>query len=181
MTAGAVGVKTLLAIATLIVCGATADAVAQETTTLDPELRTAYCIPVIQYTIKTSKAMLAPLKDLWAKYPADDPARINAEEGLQSMTDSIAKLESTLNRLQLYLGPRIPHLDPVALLGAQKRGIADTEDVQKAGSRCSKQCGVSSAPPDNKAQACLSSCSDGADKDLVNRVRACQSPTWLPF
>jgi hypothetical protein len=95
--------------------------------------------------------------------------------------DGIAKLESTLNRLQLYLLPRIAHRDPVALAAAQDRGEADVRQVQAVSDRCVKDCGASNPlePSDDKKRACLDSCKP--DTDLVTRVGACASPTWLPF
>jgi hypothetical protein len=80
-----------------------------------------------------------------------------------------------LNRLQSYLVPRMGTLDMTALVLAGHRGEADYAELKAMTDRCSLKCG---GPPDDKWSACTKSC---WDNDLIARVRACTTPTWLPF
>jgi hypothetical protein len=147
---------------------------AQDSLPTDAELRSAYCIPVLRWEINLARQADSQLGPDVSDSPPEQKARTLVREG-------IAKLESTLNRLQLYLLPRIMHRDPVALAAAQNRGEADVRQVQAVSDRCVKDCGASNPlePSDDKKRACLDSCKP--DMDLVTRVGACASPTWLPF
>jgi hypothetical protein len=74
------------------------------------------------------------------------------------------------------------NLDPFALALATQRGEADLQELRDMSHRCRNQCGISDqlggAGPDDKAKACVASCSN---KDLLARLKACAEPSWLPF
>lgn len=146
----------------------------QQAVPTDTELRSAYCMSVIKaevgvYQRGAAKADAAvknastPEQQQWA-------AKISAEAH-----EELTKLEAALDRLQLYLLPRLQARDPVALAAAMKRGDADFQGLMTMGERCPTKCG---GPQDDKWRACMNSC---LDKDLQARVRACDTPTWLPF
>jgi len=182
--------------ALLLACGTVRVAVAQDTVPTDAELRSAYCIPVLQSEIKMLSDAVASM-DRWRSQndqsfqqnpPSPDvqnQLRENQKQYLEStekVREGIARRKSTLNRLQAYLLPRLMHLDPMAIALATKRGDADVQGLHDMSHRCGSQCGISDQiggpDPDDKAKACFASCSD---KDLVARLKACSTPTWLPF
>jgi hypothetical protein len=126
----------------------------------DGELRSAYCIPVLKWQITQAKSIAAVA---------------NAADGPRN---DLPQLESALNRLQLYLLPRIAYRDPVSLMGAQKRGEADTQELESMTQRCSARCLGADKGNHEQQGACWNSC---ADSGLIDRMRACRNPSWLPF
>jgi hypothetical protein len=132
----------------------------------DAELRSAYCISVLQWEIANTSKMVAAL------------ANGKTAEGQHAYADSqrsVEKFQSALARLQSYLLPRMPHLDPMPLALAQKRGEADLQQLMNT-SQCLLDCKAKKG--DNSDVACSDSCTD---KPLVQRMRACAEPSWLPF
>ena len=94
-----------------------------------------------------------------------------------ALRKEIAQLESTLNRLQLYLLPRVTQRDPVAIIAAEKRAEADLQELRRATAECTTDC-AKSGHGDDPTNACAESC---VGSDLVARLRACKNPSWLPF
>jgi len=133
----------------------------------DGELRSAYCIPILRWEIAGVSKMVASL------------ANSQTPEAQHAYADSRTKLEkfqSALNRLQSYLAPRAAYLDPVSLALAQHRGEADLHRLEDI-AQCTTDC---EAKKDNKADvvACSEAC---IDRSLVDRMKACAEPSWLPF
>jgi hypothetical protein len=166
---GTIGIAALL-----LACGATQVAVSQDTVPSDAELRTAYCIPVLQFEIKMVNDAQASADNWFKRNPPSTPElQKQIAETSEQGREEIARLNSTLSRLQAYLLPRFMQRDPVALAMATKRAQADLQELQANANRCVKQCATA---PDNKA--CLESC---GDPDLTVRLKSCIAPTWLPF
>lgn len=149
----------------------------------DTELRAAYCVKVIQSDIKG-------FNDLRAWYPSvidsakkDEslPADLRQEtlamlEKQQAdLPQKIAEKESVLNRLQLFVLPRMQYLDASTLLAAISRADSDMEEWSRLTGTCLRECKSNKA---GMIEACLSKCSSG---DLEKRLTACRNPTWLPF
>jgi len=124
---------------------------AQEYAPNERELRSMYCIEVIRAEIDLQHHLISVSDDAanGATTPELRQQWINTSSEL---LQGLAKLESTLYRLQVYLLPRIQALDSSALASAIRQGDSDSE-------------------------ACSVSCSDSA---LLDRVTACKNPTWLP-
>ncbi|HYM46734.1 MAG TPA: hypothetical protein VES65_11325 [Solirubrobacteraceae bacterium] len=167
----------------IVLLGCTAQvAFAQDSVPSDAELRSAYCIPVLQWAVKGARDIADSIDGYWRQNP---PTSEFAQQVARTRADarkSVSDEESVLNRLQAYLLPRMERLDPVALTLAMKRGEADLREFESVSNQCTKQCGVTVDTPsrDEKSNACLETCRD-KDKALVERVRACNAPTWLPF
>jgi hypothetical protein len=188
---GTIGIGALL-----LACGTAHVAIAQGTAIpTDAELRSAYCIPVLRWQLKMFNDTQAALErsheqgDASFKQnpPSSDVQRQLADlekkylEAIGSVRGEISRMQSTLDRLRAYLLPRMMQLDGMAIALATTRGEADLRDFQAMTGRCGNQCGISDQPglgPNDKEKACFESC---ADKELAARLRACSSPTWLPF
>lgn len=141
-------------------------ALAQRAMPTDNELRTAYCIPVLQYAVQENDM-------LTQAYPEGQWKDMSAQ--------ATAGLNDKLKRLQGYLVPKISHLDLASLTVATERGKLDVNAAAQAQLSCFKQC-ESSKPAkgfDERYGNCLSGC-HGANP-VIARTRACQAVDWLPF
>jgi hypothetical protein len=141
------------------------------------ELRAAYCIPVLQNDITNLRKVLANVDAMLGRIDEAPPeARQHLTETLQeSKRDTpkqIEARESALNRLQLFILPRMQYLDASALLGAAARANADLQDSAAEVRRCTSECAA------NKDSSCIKTC---MGSDLQARLNACRNPTWLPF
>jgi len=135
----------------------------------DNELRTAYCIPVVKAQIEIENQAIAMAE---GQRQSPTPEAQNLVKEIPAMREDLAKRQTALDRLQLYLLPKMQALDPIALTAAMHRGDADVLELKASAQRCAAKC--TSAPDWN---ACISQC----NPDLSARVKACANPTWLPF
>jgi hypothetical protein len=145
------------------VCGA------QEfTQPTDGELRSAYCIPILQWQIdamsRANSSVIIPGND-------QTPEQQRAHGKLRR---ELEKVRSALDRLQSYLLPRMLNRDPMALALARKRGENDLQQLVKGADQCINECEAAKGEPAVCAESCI-------DKALVERMRACADPSWLPF
>lgn len=139
------------------------------------ELHSAYCVSLLKLQIQFFQNGLTQ-----AEASAKNPTTPSTP-GLQELTakartemrENLAKLGAARDRLQAYLLPKMMKLDSAALALAMKRGEADWQAFRVMGDRCGATCS-----PAKQSSACWSSCVDTA---LIDRIRACASPTWLPF
>src|SRR5207244_175721 len=113
-------------LATVIV----ATALAQDSLPTDAELRSAYCIPVLQWQIAWHQEMVSRAD----KAPAE--LREQASQLDPNGRETIEQLQSALNRLQSYLLPRIGHRDSSAMLLATSRGEKDLKALPLMMERC---------------------------------------------
>jgi len=128
----------------------------------DIDLHTAYCIPVVKAQILLTQQGLASAQS----------AQILSQQLAEEGQKSIAKLQAVLNRLQLSFALKLLSVDAIGLAVAAKRGEADYQDFSQMSNRCAVQDGV---PQDSQHyDACM-------DQDLIARMKACDTPTWLPF
>lgn len=166
-----------VAIFTLIPCWV---AIAQRLPT-DTELRASYCMPVvvndigfqrhaiqlIDETLKSEEVQSRILKD-----PALSRKLQNTQTEMQQyLVDS----QSALRRLQLYVLPRMAHLDPTPLRIATKRAEEDLDLIRRKGSVCIPQCITSI-----DTLKCASECAN-LGPDLSQRLESCRNLSWLPF
>jgi hypothetical protein len=167
------GVHALLGLSALYAL--TTVAVAQQKPPGNDELRSMYCVSVIQAEIGLQQHMIAA---------ADEAASnaSNAEERQRWNTTSaelrtrLEKLAGVLSRLQAYMLPRIGALDAFALRAAIRQGDEEFELSRTMADRCAVACGPERVP-DAERQACSAGCTDSA---LLSRVSECDNPTWLP-
>ena len=155
-------------------------AAAEDRTPTDAELKTAYCIPLLQWEVEIARVATDTDDDHWRHSPPSPELRDQVARKSADLHRRRAAMESTLGRLQAFLGQRIKSLDRSALAAAGSRGKADLDELQAQQPRCRGQCGPESsdAAADENATACLESC---ADQQLAARLKACNAPSWLPF
>lgn len=174
--------STLLASALMI---SAAPALAQRPLPTDIELRAAYCIPVIQSDLKSLTDSRAQVQDTIARIgeiPPDMRQQLlqTLREFQDSLPKAISERNSVLNRLQLFLVPRVQYLDASALMGAASRANSDMQEWSSMTARCLRECARPSTDQAAATQTadCFNQCSAG---ELNNRIAACRNPTWLPF
>jgi hypothetical protein len=149
----------------------------------DADLKTAYCITVTQSVITNAQEVLRQasphVNDL------DPGIRQVAASTIANANESITLANDRLNRLQLYLMPRLQYLDTLALLAAMKRGETDSTKMYEMSSqlmnRCASECtgpNVIGEAQDNSIK-CATDCV--VKDEVVARVRSCLSITWIPF
>ena len=126
------------------------------------DLRAAYCLLVLQDVIGQFQSLEKDIEDA-----ADKAA--NAA--------MLSSSRANLRRLQLYLVPRMEHLDLIGLAVAKKRGQEDVVKVSQLFDTCQAQC----SPPRTKPsewRSCLDKCHDNP---LLTRIQGCSKLSWLPF
>jgi len=130
----------------------------------DIELKAAYCVKVVQGQI----ALYQSLPQI-------------SQEGEKIKADSIRAAEDRLNRLKLYVMPRMSVLDPTAMLAAMKRGETDfaTKTDDAVDETCDKTCQFK-AKPGGESARCFSDCLALHDP-RVARLQSCANINWLPF
>jgi hypothetical protein len=155
-------------------------AVAQDSIPTDAELRSAYCVPVLQWFIRENRSELANFMEEQKNAVTPEYRQILTKK-IDELQQDVAVYESALNRLQSYLLPRIQHLDPTALMLASNRGNADRQQLSSMIDRCYERCGISlGVPLDDKKKECIVACQDTL-KDVAARLQPCRNPSWLPF
>lgn len=147
------------AIATAVLCCGLS-ALAQRQMPTDVDLKSAYCVGVLQ----TGIARLGSYPP--SKNP--DIARV-----FQQARDDLV---DALNRLKGYLVPRLNYLDVTGLAIATNRGKIDYEKSSVLVQACIDRCPVTDL---DQGLSCMLSCKGN---DPVNaRVDACNKPDFLPF
>jgi hypothetical protein len=141
---------------------------AQDSKSLPSEidLRAAYCMPITKHFIKL--VQVPP-----SQYP--EPPRVKAarEAVLQQSLEE-------LRRLQLYLLPRIRHLESLGIATAMKRGQEDIANIEAYGKMCSAKCQhLESARNSSPRNLCVDQCN--ATNPLNSRLKACSDLSWLPY
>jgi len=144
------------------------------------EFRAAYCVRIMQWSVHqlgNDRNMLE--QQLQARRQGGSLPAENAglsDETLQGMLrrtqKEAADEHAVLEKLQQYLEPRIPGLEPTALRAAKQRADADIQDIADLNSKCGFQCVHG---PD--FEACLAEKCGG--KDLLRRFTGCRDKSWL--
>ena len=147
-------------------------AIAHDQVPSDAELRSAYCITVLQRELADMKQIAAQVENT-LRDPRSTAEGRDAAKSLAPAKKDMGDVEAALSRLQAYLVPRMTQRDPIALMAASKRGEADYQALM--GGACTSDC-MAAAP--DRQNACVVAC---ANSELVVRLRACRNPTWLPF
>lgn len=141
----------------------------------DLELRAMYCLSAGQ----AGFADMARLRVAPGHLYRTDAERIAQEE----FDKIFAEFEVDLDRLRLYVHPKLSYLQLEPLLAAKLRAERDISEVGTQNKTCSSNCG-NGKDPVNREQldryfACMSSCM--ASSAASKRLRACRPVDWLPF
>lgn len=156
-------------------CTLTPPAVAQQKPPGDGELRSMYCVSVIQAEIGLQQRMISTADEA-ASNASGAAERQRWYTTSAELRAHLEKLKGVLGRLQAYMLPRIGALDAYALRTAIRQGDEEFELSRTMADRCAVVCSTQRVP-ENELQACNAGCSDNA---LLSRVSACDDPTWLP-
>lgn len=131
----------------------------------DTDLKTAYCMGVLESQIAAVEAVVK-----------DNPqSRELAKEWLREPN-------ANLHRLRSYLVPRTSQLDLTGLVAAKNRGVIDYTASQKQTMMCLEKCPLEkSATPQalEKWNQCVQGC--GTDDPAAAREQSCKNINWLPF
>ncbi len=167
--------------------GFCSNALSQERLPTDVELRSAYCIPVLQNDISVLQQALATANS-GIDHITDIPVQSGRDAVLQAyqrgqreFEKAITERQSALNRLQLYITPKIPYLDVDSLMAATSRAKADIQQFDTKSKSCTLECmGPLKSDSAEKSDPvfCFKTCSG---VELNDRLAACRNPTWLPF
>lgn|SRR5262245_33726037 len=117
-----------------------------------------------------------PLRDL--RPIATDPV-IKESGAQQDIADIIAEHTEELRRLQLYLLPRIRHLESLGITAALKRGEEDRDKLVHYGTTCKTKCKPLARKSAASESTCIQKCY--AENPLKPRLDACSDLRWLPF
>jgi hypothetical protein len=124
----------------------------------EADLKSAYCIRVIQY-------QLSILGSGSLEGYSPDIQRL--------ILDERESTSSRLRRLQLYLVPRIPHLDSGGIAAAMKAGDEDVARANQRADSCVAEC-------QGKPSTCMADCSKSMPENTARMAR-CSDLSWLPF
>jgi hypothetical protein len=156
-------------IAALVTSSLTLEAANAQRTPTDIELKAAYCIKVAKGTIASFRPLLV----------TDGQAR-------KIRDDAINEASDRQKRLQIYLEPRLSQLEPVAILGASKRGELDGANyfnrMANLAEKCAASCPVDKpnvATTKDHPSECMEGCLQ-AD-EWFSRLQSCVRLNWLPF
>ena len=95
----------------------------------------------------------------------------NSEQAMRATQEKVLRVGVSMEEDML---PRIPALDALSLADAMRRGDADFQASRAVADQCAIEC---SAPRTQQPLVCSTSC---GDKTTLDRVTACDRPTWLP-
>ena len=140
------------------------------------DLKATYCIAV-------TKARVSVLRGAMAELTSNSDPRLR--DFADERQEDLREAEDLLNRLQLYLAPRVAYLDPTSLLAASRRGEIDIAAFvprwDTVFGKCAADCKLigSSGAQYESAVKCTAACT--TQDDLLVRVRSYATETFLPF
>jgi hypothetical protein len=107
-----------------ILLALTGEASAQSRAPSDEEMRSMYCVEVLRTEITLQQHMIAASSEA-AGAAAEPQLREQWIDTSAELLQHLQALESSLHRLQLYLLPRIPGIDSLALAAAIRQANAE--------------------------------------------------------
>lgn len=163
---------------------AMADALPEERLPTDTELRAAYCVRIVTNDTIILRQGLEETENN-AKSAAER-AKSGAAHDIEIMRvlqDAQSRFqrmlrdrEAVLNRLELYVMPRLDRIETIGMLAAMTRASADIEAMGQETDisvKCGLVCGSDSD--------CDTKCKAPSSSDLQTRFEGCRKPDWLPF
>jgi hypothetical protein len=126
------------------------------------DLRASYCIPIVQHFISYARSNI----------PDEEDPKIRATK-----QEVLTETQADLRRLQLYLFPRIPHLDKAGVAAAMTRADEDWVKSGKHGKACSAKCAHLLGK--DSWLSCHKPCTD--NNPFHPRMKSCFDLSWLPF
>ncbi len=105
----------------------TGDATAQSRAPSDDEMRSMYCVEVLRTEITLQQHMISASSEA-AGAAAEPQLREQWIDTSAELLRHLATLESSLHRLQIYMLPRIPAIDSLALASAIRQANAEVQE-----------------------------------------------------
>lgn len=105
---------------------AAGEASAQSRAPSEDEVHSMYCVEVLRTQITLQRHMISELSEAAGVTPS-----LSRQEWIDTSAEllqRLEKLEGALYRLQVYMLPRIPALDPAALAAAVRRANAEVPE-----------------------------------------------------
>jgi hypothetical protein len=161
-------------VALLMECGTANAAESQDAVPTDTELRSVYCIRVVQARIRNEQGILALLSGpMGVRVPQSE------KYVMEQTSTELEHMKSVLSRLQAYVVPVLEHRDPAPLFEAKRRAEADLSQFEKQSDQCTNSCAPHGENrTTDQIHQCVKSC---GDQSLLSRITACYAPTWLPL
>jgi hypothetical protein len=103
------------------------NATAQPRAPSDDELHSMYCVEVLRAEITLQHHLISASSE--AAGVAQPELRKQWIDTSAELLQRLASLEGTLYRLQVYMLPRIPTIDSLALASAIRQGNADVQEL----------------------------------------------------
>lgn len=144
------------------------------------DLHAAYCVTVLQKFKSMASAAVSGLQTPINGASEVPPVKAAREKALAAARASLNALTAALERIQLYLLPRMPYLDPVGLLAASTAAKKDLTEATKTAYSCFNTCTDSG----DLSQRCTNACTRKKMPTisyLRKKWAACRKPSWLPF
>src|SRR5437879_1323417 len=95
------------------------------------DLRAAYCIPILQESVRESEAIKREVEGYLQL-----PDNMWTRQHQAVVEQQLASTSTKLRRLQLYLLPRLPYLEPYGILTAKKSAEADIANLFRVAQSC---------------------------------------------
>jgi hypothetical protein len=130
----------------------------------DDELHSMYCVEVLRAEIVLQQHLVSESSE--AAGTAEPAQRALWIDTGAELLQRLERLEGALYQLQLYMLPRIPAVNPLALAGAIRQADVDVQESREDFGHLQFQQTVADA-------------SSWSGVALLGRVRACENPSWL--
>lgn len=136
----------------------------------DVELKAAYCLSVTQGLMNQTAQMMT-----------------NLGVPPEKQTDAFKDQNERVNRLKLYLLPRLQELEMLSVTSALKRGETDAATyfarMSEVQNKCQPSCPAlgSSSQEYDRWQQCMLDCIVARHDEFIERIKSCSRLDWLPF
>jgi len=144
----------------------------------ETDLHASYCIEVNNFYVGYSQTALSTLNN--------GPPSAAKDDALKTILSAANAINANLRKLQLYLVPRLSHIDPLGLMGASGAAKEDLARLQSANSACQDKCAKAAYTSEgiDAYMKCVAECTALAMPDLASiqkKLKSCSELDWLPF
>jgi hypothetical protein len=135
----------------------------------DLDLKSAYCLRAVNLEMQIAKAVIA-----------QDPSPDHQQAKI--LRPTVEGYDSDIKRMNSYLLPKLPTMEPTPILAAAQRADADDKLRRSELEACTAQCAPQVEPNGSRGDkwvACAQACR--AKSPAFTRMDACHPVNWLPF
>lgn len=143
----------------------------------DVEQKAMYCLAVKKLQHGEMTASATPIESE-AKSATDPELKKILAESVATSKQTIAKIDDNINRIQMFLLPRMPHLEATAMLSAYSRGETDFARQKQSPTLdlCKDRCKNTIA---SQYPLCVHTCME--EDELNRRIFQCYDLSFLPY